>query len=227
MTDPLNDPGVTDASEDILAVYAANDVENLYFWMKLAGSVPGGDFVIYEFALDTKPLQGIPEGGDADYVILFSHHNMVKLSSLQSEGEVSAQGIVIIVGNVYLFKYDPEDNNWTEVDCEGLKAAYAPGDAGGSNVEVGVPLDCIENPQSVNCFFVAQYSRPATDYAPNLDGENPVLVRYLISGGPVGGELQPVNWTNMVAPYAGIGLILVVFISLWPRKSSRIQPSSK
>lgn len=230
VTDPDDSPyggEVTSSSEDILAVYTANDNDNLYFWMKLAGPVPesggmtsqnliDGAIAVYAFFLDVDPGAGDTAFGGADYVIEYAVYGVFNVVF----GEVIFQPFGPYV-NTILGWYN--GNHWVLVDCEDVQ-----GNAIGTNVEVSVPWDCIGGKNCVNCFFVAEYylGEPATDWAPDRDGEEPVIVRYCPCEEAVGGELLPFDMAKTIVPYVVFGVTIVALLaSLNNRKPRKIYPS--
>jgi hypothetical protein len=96
VSDNIDEPGVTE-SEDIKAVYGANDDDNLYFLMELDGlsfSADSTSTTQYIFYLDILP-GGDPNNGNADYAIKYDN------------------------GVTTLCKY----SFWGQVDCPGVKGA--------------------------------------------------------------------------------------------------------
>ncbi len=122
--DSVDEPTATE-SEDIIAVYGANDDEYLYFWMELDGlSVSSADsFLSTEYLFYLDIIQGgDPNNGNADYAIRY------------------------VNGETTLLKYSA----WGQVDCPGVKGAMD-----GTCIEVAVPWDCIGGEQCFNCLFKA------------------------------------------------------------------------
>lgn len=127
VSDNIDEPTATE-SEDIRAVYGANDDENLYFLMELDGitfsTLDSTSTTQYIFYLDTIP-GGDPNNGNADYAIKYEN------------------------GITTLCKY----SFWGQVACPGVKGAMD-----GTSLEVSLPWACIGGEQCFNCLFKADES---------------------------------------------------------------------
>ena len=179
--------------EDIKAVYAANDEENLYFLMEIyylnyasIDVVPPISEGEYSFYLDILP-GGDPDTG-ADFKIL--HRVEESLNP----------GIFKVT---YLDYYDGVC--WImEPSCGGVN-----GNSTTYFIEVSVPWACIGGLACFNCYFSAHHTPPVndSDYAPD-QGEGPVLLGCCPGYLPVGGEIM----TYTPLSYLISVLMLAVFM---------------
>ena len=171
VTDPKGDYDFS-PSEDIKAVYTANDNNNLYFWMEMQpieikATLQDANF--YKFFIDIIPGEGEPLSG-ADYYISFVVGGTQIANNIDS--------------SISLFIWD---GGWISALCEGLEGAASEG-----NIEVSVPWECVGGEACISTYFTASTSIPGTDYAPDSEGKTIILVDYCPCEEPVGGLLLPV-----------------------------------
>lgn len=191
VTDPPYD-GNNDL-EDIKAVYAANDEENLYFLMEIHHlNFASIDVALsegeYSFYIDIIP-GGDPDTG-ADFKILH------RVEESPNPGILKA---------TYLYYYDGVC--WTmETSCGGVQ-----GNSSTYFIEVSVPWACIGGPACFNCYFSAHHTPPVndSDYAPD-QGEGPVLLGCCPGHLPVGGEIVPYTPVSYLIPVSMLAAFVLI-----------------
>lgn len=202
VTDPQEGaPPLSHPAEDIKAVFAANDMENLYFWMEIYPEVLpvsvelNGDYfyVYYRFYLDTIPGQGDSFYGGADYYI-------------EHRKQVSGVFLRNIEENVLLWEWDPSHGHWVHKECPGLRGASSEYD-----IEVSVPWDCIGGRQCFEALFYTTSDINASDWAPDRENGTPVTVGFCPSEPmePVGGALLASGISAQLLAAMTIGVAVV------------------
>lgn len=193
-TDPPTD--ANNPREEVIAIYAANDEENLYFLMELlyveAASADvvesyGGE---YCFFIDIIPGEGNPDSG-ADYKIVHS------ITGTPNPGESQLTELFSWSGSCWII----------ECGCTGVR-----GNSSMYIIEVGVPWSCIEGPDCFNSYFYAHFEPPEnlSDYVPD-PGEGYVLLGCCPGYPPVGGEIMPISIQNYIIPLI-VALAVIILI---------------
>jgi hypothetical protein len=213
VTDPPDD-WTGSPEEDIKAVYASNENDNLYFWMELYNDVPIVEFFVqaeanfegfeyaYIFFIDNIPGAGDPDYGGADYAIEYSITGVCNVLV-----NVTLDPDQIPMTNTFLLIWN--GTGW-ESDYECLKLN---GNAIGPNIEVSVDWDCIGGIGCFNTLFMAKSGIPNTDYAPDKNQDVPVTIM-VCPCFPVAGELLPSSWGKPFTYYLLAAIILVSMITL-------------
>jgi hypothetical protein len=181
--------------EDIKAVYAANDGENLYFLMEIhhlnfaSSDVDETSEGEYSFFIDIIPDSGHMDSG-ADYKIVHS------ITETPNPGQTQLTQLFSYMGS-----------SWELVaSCVGVQ-----GNSSMYFIEVGVPWECIGGPACFNCYFSAHYEPPDndSDYAPDRS-DGVVLLGCCPGYLPVGGVIMP----STLLSYVITAILLFVAVML-------------